>query len=65
VVVEAWLVEVESSPSFLLSRKWKKIKAALKSWNTLYFGHIQTQIKSLMAQIGVIPSSPHYSTNAA
>jgi exonuclease III len=57
VVAESWLVEVEGSPAFSLSRKWKKTKTALKSWNTLHFGHIQTQIKSLMAQIGVIQSS--------
>jgi hypothetical protein len=65
VVAESWLVEVEGSPAFSLSRKWKKTKTALKSWNTLHFGHIQTQIKSLMAQIGVIQSSPHSSSNAA
>ena len=65
VVAEAWLVEVEGSPAFSLSRKWKKTKTALKSWNTLHFGHIQTQIKSLMARIGVIQSSTHSSSNAA
>jgi hypothetical protein len=30
VVAGAWLVEVEGSPAFSLSRKWKKTKAALK-----------------------------------
>ncbi|XP_059451039.1 uncharacterized protein LOC132181825 [Corylus avellana] len=65
VVAEAWLVAVEGSPAFSLSRKWKKTKSALKSWNTLHFGHIQTQIKSLMAQIGVIQASPHSSSSAA
>jgi exonuclease III len=65
VVAEAWLVEVEGSPAFSLSRKWKKTKAALKSWNTLHFGHIQTNIKALMAQIGAIQASPHSSSNSA
>jgi exonuclease III len=65
VVAEAWLVDVEGSPAFSLSRKWKKTKHALKFWNTHHFGHIQTKIKSLMAQISNIQSVPHSLSNAA
>ena len=54
VVAGAWLDEVEGSPAFSLSRKWKKTKDALKFWNVHHFGHIQMQIKSLMTQISVI-----------
>ena len=42
VVAKAWLVEVEGSLAFSLSKKRKKTKSTLKSWNTLHFGHIQT-----------------------
>ncbi|XP_059437358.1 uncharacterized protein LOC132170396 [Corylus avellana] len=65
VVAEAWLGEVEGSPAFSLSRKWKNTKGALKFWNQHHFGHIQQKIKSLMADISVIQSSPHSSANAA
>ena len=65
VVVGAWLVDVEGSPAFFLSRKWKKTKDALKFWNSHHFRHIQTQIKSLMVQIGDIQSIPHSFSNVA
>jgi hypothetical protein len=65
VVAKAWLADVEGSPAFSLSRKWKNTKAALKHWNIHHFGHIQTQIKSLMSQINTIQSSPHSPSSAA
>jgi hypothetical protein len=33
VVAQAWLSDVEGSPAFSLSRKWKNTKGALKVWN--------------------------------
>ncbi|XP_059454884.1 uncharacterized protein LOC132185076 [Corylus avellana] len=65
VVAEAWLGEVEGSLAFSLSRKWKNTKNALKNWNHHHFGHIQHKIKSLMADISVIQSIPHFVGNAA
>jgi hypothetical protein len=65
VVALAWLPEVEGSPAFSLSRKWKSTKSALKIWNQHHFGHIQHKIKTLMTDIGVIQSSPHSPVNAA
>ncbi|XP_059431454.1 uncharacterized protein LOC132164953 [Corylus avellana] len=64
LVAEAWLAEVEGSPAFSLSRKWKNTKIALKSWNHQHFGNIQAKIKSLMAEISIIHSCPHSSTNS-
>lgn len=64
VVANAWLASNEVSPAFSFSRKWKQTKRALKFWNLHHFGHIQTNIKSLMTDIGAIQSSPHSSTNA-
>lgn len=40
VVAGAWLADEEGSPAFSLSRKWRRTKVALKSWNVLHFGHI-------------------------
>jgi hypothetical protein len=65
VVAGAWLAEEVGSPAFSLSRKWKRTKVALKSWNNLHFGHIQSKIKSLMAEISGIQASPHSSVAAA
>ena len=65
VVVIAWLSEVEGSPAFSLSRKWKCTKSALKVWNQHHFGHNQHKIKVLMSDKGAIQSSPHSPVNAA
>lgn len=65
VVVDAWLGSDEGSPSFSLSRKWKRTKRALKYWNQQNFGYIQSRMKSLMSDIGLIQFSPHSSVNAA
>jgi hypothetical protein len=63
VVALAWLAEVEGSPAFSLSRKWKSTENALKYWNQHHFGHIQHKIKALMIDISVIQSSPHSPVN--
>jgi hypothetical protein len=65
VVVGAWLADVEGSPAFSLSRKWNKTKEALKFWNIHHFGHIQTQMKTLMAEISGIQANPHSPSNVA
>jgi len=63
VVAETWLSNIEGSPAFSLSKKWKKTKGALKHWNTHHFGNIQLKIKSLISDISVIQSSPHSAAN--
>ncbi|XP_059451122.1 uncharacterized protein LOC132181913 [Corylus avellana] len=60
----AWS-EVEGSPAFSLSKKWKSTKSALKVWNQQHFGYIQSRIKSLMSEISLIQSNPHSPANAA
>jgi hypothetical protein len=65
VVAGAWLVDEEGSPAFSLSRKWRRTKVALKSWNVLHFGHIQSKIKSLMSKINGIQANPHSPAEAA
>jgi exonuclease III len=64
VVAEAWLADIEGSPAFSLSRKWKNTKNALKSWNHQHFGNIQANIKKLMTEISAIQSCPHSSSNS-
>jgi len=64
VVAGAWLADEEGSPAFSLSRKWRRTKVALKSWNVLHFGHIQSKIKSLMSEISGIQANPHSPTEA-
>lgn len=65
MVAQAWLANVEGSPAFSLSWKWKNTKGALKTWNQQHFSFIQHKIKSLMSNISVIQSSLHSAMNAA
>ena len=59
VIGSAW-----SSSNYVISlthslvKKLKKTKFALKKWNSLYFGHIQTKIKSTMSHIDKVQQSP-------
>jgi hypothetical protein len=63
IVTDAWHDCVVGSPAFSLSKKWKNTKSALKFWNKHHFGHIQTCIKSPMANIVVNQSAPHFVVN--
>jgi hypothetical protein len=54
VVAELGLLWILVLQLFLLSRKWRNTKKALKLWNLQHFGHIQSCIKSLMAEIDAI-----------
>jgi hypothetical protein len=65
LVAEAWLSEVAGSPAFSLSRKWKNTKNALKFWNSYYFGHIESKIKSLKSEINAIQACPYSLINSA
>jgi hypothetical protein len=51
--------------SFILAQKLKSTKAALKVWNSIYFGNIQHRIHTLLSQLDVLQRSqtfPHTST---
>jgi hypothetical protein len=63
VVAGAWLFDIDGSPAFSLSRKWKSTKSAFKSWNHQHFSKIQSQIKLLMNEIALIESFPHSLAN--
>jgi hypothetical protein len=40
----AWDPYINGSPSYILAKKLKSTKAALKIWNNLSFGNIQQKI---------------------
>lgn len=54
VIAEAWCSLFVGSAGFILSKKLKASKAALKIWNVSHFGHIQHKIKSILAEISNI-----------
>lgn len=56
IVNSAW----NKSPSFL--SRLKNTKSALKTWNHLVFGNIQSKIQSLKHTINTLQSSPMHST---
>jgi exonuclease III len=59
VINSAWSsTNSASSPAHCLVKKLKKTKFALKKWNSLYFGHIQTKIKSTMTHIDKVQQLP-------
>jgi hypothetical protein len=58
-VIEAvWGFLVQGSPAFCLVKKLLKTKFSLLKWNRIYFGNIQTKIKSTLAKIDQIQNSP-------
>ncbi|XP_035545422.1 uncharacterized protein LOC118348263 [Juglans regia] len=46
-IKKAWSQGFIGTPSFILSKKLKNTKKALRDWNLKNFGHIQAQIKHL------------------
>lgn len=59
IIDAAWNRVVQGNPAFCLVKKLKYTKAALKSWNTQYFGNIQRNIKVTLKQIDSIQQGPH------
>ena len=51
VIPTAWKHFVFGSPASCLVKKLNQTKAALKTWNHLHFGNIQSQIKSTLFKI--------------
>lgn len=46
IVQKAWNTQIDGTPGYILSKKLKEVKKALKSWNINHFGNIQTSIKN-------------------
>jgi hypothetical protein len=60
-ILAAWDSYITGSPAYILSRKLKSTKAALKIWNNLSFGNIQHKINSLSNQIDIVQNSSNFS----
>jgi hypothetical protein len=58
VIDAAWQVAVSGNPAFCLVKKLKHTKAALRRWNSLYFGNIQNRIKSTLISIDKVQCGP-------
>ena len=60
LIKSAWSsTAFDGSPAHSLVKRLKKTKIALKKWNSLHFGHIQTKIKATMGHIDKVQQSPH------
>jgi hypothetical protein len=57
IISAAWSFYFPGSPAFMLSKKLKATKYALKNWNKFHFGHIQTRISSLTRQLDIVQQS--------
>jgi hypothetical protein len=51
VILVAWDSFISGSSAFILAKKLKSTKHALKIWNNLFFGNIQKNINSISQQI--------------
>lgn len=51
VVEEAWRLRQSGSPAYALCQRLKATKVALRRWNKKVFGHIQSKIQRLQAEL--------------
>jgi hypothetical protein len=58
VIEASWNFPVQGSPAYCLVKKLLNTKNSLLKWNRISFGKIQTKIKSTLARINLIQSSP-------
>lgn len=68
VIANAWNRNSVGNPLYKLTNKLKTTRLALKSWNKLSLGHVQTQIKQLTSHIEILqnlPPMPHNLTQEA
>lgn len=56
----AWHIRCSGSLEYGIAQKLCNTKAALKKWNRVVFGHIQTAIRELSLQIMVAQHSPPF-----
>jgi hypothetical protein len=54
VISRAWVNRFIGSSSFILYKKLKATKAALKIWNSTHFGNIQKRIAFSLHQLDII-----------
>jgi hypothetical protein len=57
-ISSAWINHIAGSPQYILTKKLKYTKSALKSWNLNCFGNIQKQISHTLSQLDHIQQSP-------
>ena len=57
VISSAWVNPFNGSSTFILSKKLKATKSALKVWNSNHFGHIHKKIASTLRQLHCIQQS--------
>jgi ribonuclease HI len=57
-ILSAWNNCFRGSPPFILSKKLKSTKSALKHWNYNHFGNIQKRIAYSLSQLDHIQQSP-------
>jgi hypothetical protein len=61
IISSAWVKTFQGSFAFILSKKLKATKSALKIWNSSHFGNIEQKIASSLRQLDYIQQS-HPST---
>jgi hypothetical protein len=57
-ISSAWINHIAGSPQYILTKKLKSTKSALKSWNLNCFGNIQNRISHTLSQLDHIQQSP-------
>jgi hypothetical protein len=57
-ISSAWINHFTGFPPFILSKKLKSTKLALKSWNSIHFGNIQKRIANTLSQLDHVHQSP-------
>jgi hypothetical protein len=57
-ISSAWSSTLLGSPPFILSKKLKSTKLALKAWNSSYFGNIQRRIAHTLNHLEKVQQSP-------
>ena len=58
IVSNGWVKNFSGSSAFILSKKLKATKSALKIWNSSHFGNIQKKIAASLHQLDFIQQSP-------
>jgi hypothetical protein len=64
-ISSAWSSNLPGSPPFVLSKKLKSTKLALKAWNSSYFGNIQRRIAHTLNHLDQVQQLPPTSGNSA
>jgi hypothetical protein len=57
VISRAWVKNFQGSYAFILLKKLKATKSALKYWNSQHFGNIQKKISSSLSQLDFLQQS--------